>query len=168
MIYYVWIAITVLLAFLAWFVWGGREAVKKRYPGFFAAIEPAEIFLYKKSVTILWARFKIVLGIMLTVLTQLHAIDITPLMPLVAEQYQLYVQVGFNSIPMILTVFGAIDEKARRDTGTPLDIVALPEATIAASPALQDIVTAAEKIKEAAPAAKAEAIVIEAKINGTT
>ena len=144
---YVWTGILAVSVLLAYFVWGGREWMKERYPRFFAAIESIEIVGWKKSRTLLWARFKVVLGLFLTALTQLGEIDLTPLMPLVPEKYQGIVQVGFNLLPMVISAAGAIEERLRRVTTAPLEIVALPEATIEASPILKDVVAKAAEVK---------------------
>jgi len=162
---YIWTFIILLTAGLAYFVWGGREIARARFPKFFAWIEPLEIVGWKKSVTVLWARFKVVLGAILTLLTQMGQIDITPLLPVMSEKWQGIVQFAFNCIPLVISMSGIVEEKARRDTGTPLDIVALPEAAIAESPLLQKIVKDAEKVKTvSAPVAKLEAQIVEAKI----
>jgi len=149
---YVWSGIFIVCALLTYFVWGGREWMKARYPRFFTAIESIEIVGWKKSRTILWARFKVVLGLFLTALTQLGEIDLTPLMPLVPEKYQGRAQIAFNLLPMVISVAGAIEEKIRRGTDTPLEIVALPEAAIEASPVLQEVVAKAVEVKVEAKA----------------
>lgn len=161
---YLWAAIAFLTVLVVYFVWGGREAAKKRFPDFFAKIEPIEIILWEKSETILFARLKIIAGVLLTLLTQLGTIDLTPLMPLVPEKYQGIAQVAFNALPMILTALGVIDERLRRDTGTPLEIVALPDAVVAASPGIQQVVDNAAQVKAEAVAMMPEVKAIEAEI----
>lgn len=126
---------------------------------FFAFMEPVEIALWSKSETILKARAKMVVGFLLTIMTQIGTLDITPLMPIVPERYRTMVTVAFNLIPMILVIGGWVDEKLRKDTGTPLPIVALPDAAVAASPALQELV---EKSKEVKVEAATIAPVVEA------
>src|SRR6266576_5965272 len=81
-----------------WYAVKGRSWLKTKpwASGFFSAIEPWEIFLYKKSETILWARFKMLVGSLLTILTVLGEIDLTPVMPLVPEQYQFWLTAAFK------------------------------------------------------------------------
>lgn len=125
--------------------------------GFFAAIEPIEIALWKKSETILFARLKMLVGVLLTVLTQAGEIDLTPLMPFVPDEYQGLVKLAFNLLPLTLTVLGMMDEKLRKDTTKPVVIAALPDAVAATMPE----VVAAEETKVEAVAA-----VVEAKKEG--
>src|SRR6185503_4617498 len=94
--------------------------------GFFALVEPVEIALFKKSETILVARLLSGLGIVLTFLTQISTIDLTPIMPFVPEKYAIYVQVAFNSLPLMITALGAIVERLRNQTTKPLELVAVP------------------------------------------
>lgn len=100
-------------------------------------IEPMERVLWWKSETILFARLKIVTGLLLTGLTQAGAIDITPLMPFVPDDIEPFVKFAWNMIPLTLTVMGWVDEKLRKDTTKPLEIVAMrtdaPEAVKAAA-----------------------------------
>ena len=78
-----------LAAILLWYVLGGRAWLKSKpwAEGFFAAIEPIEILLYRKSETILWVRLKMLVGVVLTVLIYLGSLDLTPIMPFVPQQY---------------------------------------------------------------------------------
>lgn len=161
---YLWAFIAFLTVVVAYVVLGGRELAKKRFPDFFAKIEPIEIALWKKSETILFARLKMVAGVLLMFLTQLGTIDLTPLMPLVPDEYEPYVRLAFNMLPLVLTALGVVDERLRRDTGTPLDIVALPEAVVAASPGIQQVVANAEQVKAEAVAMMPEAKAVEAEI----
>lgn len=95
--------------------------------GFFALVEPIETFLFKKSETILLARTKMLLGLLLTILTQAGNIDITPLMPLVPDNWEPILRVIWNMIPMIITVVGWFDQQLRYDTTKPVEMVALPQ-----------------------------------------
>lgn len=116
---------------------------------FFLAIEPFELWVYKKSETILWARFKVFVGLLLTILTQSQAIDITPLMPLVPDAWEPTVKILWGMIPMVISVLGLIDEKLRYDTTKPIEVVALPEAK-KEIPEVKAILEAAQETKEAA------------------
>lgn len=86
---------------------------------FLDSIEPMERRLWWKSETMLWVRFKVLLGSALTVLVGVDWNSVSPLFP---EKYR----------PLLLalpTIFIAIDglmgEKMRRDTSKPLEIVAM-------------------------------------------
>lgn len=95
---------------------------------FFRLMEPIELLLWRKSETILVARTHMVLGVLMTVLTQAGSIDIAPLMPLVPDVWEPIVLVIWNLLPLTITLLGALIEKLRKDTTKPLDLVALPEA----------------------------------------
>lgn len=119
---------------------------------FFLAIEPFELWVYKKSETILWARFKMLIGVILTTLTQIGAIDITPLMPFVPDEWEPLVRFGWNLLPMLITILGMIDERMRNDTTKPIELVALTEKE-KEKPAVAEAITAAEVTKVEAVAA---------------
>jgi hypothetical protein len=121
--------IAVIVAILLVYVLWGRDWLKKQSwaQGFFAFVEPIEIFLYKKSETILLARSLSVLGAVLTVLTQLGSIDITPIMPLVPDQYEGVVRTVWNMLPLLITGLGMIVEKLRNQTTKPIELVAVPD-----------------------------------------
>ncbi len=122
------IIVALLTALLLWYAITGREWLKSKpwAAGFFAWVEPIEILLFKKSETLLVARLKMLSGLVLTLLTQIGTIDITPLMPFVPEKYKSLAQIGFNLLPLSLTVLGWIDEKLRYMTTAPVAIVATP------------------------------------------
>lgn len=162
-----------LVVFIIVWVTYGRDwvATTQRGARFLAWIEPFEIALYKKSNTILWARFKMLTGALLTLMTQMGEIDITPLLPLLSEKWRGPVQVGFNFLPLTITLMGMIDEQQRNNTTKPVEIVALPNAVLAEPEVAQAVahveiaqanakVVAVEKkaeIKVAAVAEKVEA-----------
>jgi hypothetical protein len=123
------ISLMIFVALVAvWVAW--LRPVLRTKPwaqGFFAAIEPIEITLWRKSETILWARLKMVVGVVLTILTQTQAIDLSPIMPFVPDQYEPLVKMAFNLMPLIITVVGWVDEQLRKDTTKPLVIVETPQ-----------------------------------------
>ena len=123
------LAVVTALALL-WSLWG-RDWLKSRgwawSDAFFAWVEPIEIKLWKNSKTIFKARLLMVVGALTTALTQAGAIDITPLMPFVPDEWEPTVKVLWGMLPMTITLFGWIDEQLRKDTKLPLDVVALPE-----------------------------------------
>lgn len=126
------IAPAALFIFLIWYALSGRAMLKTKpwAQPTFARIEPIETVLYRKSETILWARFKMLTGVSLTLLTQIGAIDITPIMPLVPDKYSGPVRIAFNLLPLIITVIGMMDEKLRNATSQPMELVALPDKAI--------------------------------------
>jgi hypothetical protein len=109
------VTLLILSVVLTWYILWGREWLKSKSwaAGFFSWIEPIEIALFKKSPTILFARLKMLTGLILMALTQLGTIDLTPIMPFVPEQYQGIVHVAFNLLPLVISVMGVMDEKLR-------------------------------------------------------
>lgn len=126
------IVLALISALVLWYALWGRAWLKKKpwAAGFFAWIEPIEIKLYKKSETILLARLKMLVGVLLTVLTYLGTIDLTPLMPFVPDEWEPLLKSVFNLIPLTLSLLGLIDEKLRNQTTAPVEIVAAPEAKL--------------------------------------
>lgn len=154
------ILFAVLGVVLLWYVLGGRAWLKSKpwAAGFFAAVEPIEIVLYRKSETILWARLKMLIGAVLTVLTLLGAIDLTPIMPFVPEAYREHAQALINLLPMLITLVGMADERLRNATTKPLELVAVPDQVVAANPVVAGAIAAADASK-----AEAVAVAVEAK-----
>lgn len=152
------IVIAILVALLLAYVLKGREWLKRQSwtQGFFAVVEPIEIALYKKSETILFARSLTALGAVLTFLTQLGQIDITPLMPLVPEKYHSLVQFCWNLLPLTITGLGMIVERLRNRTTKPIELVAVPEKT--APVEVKAAMALAEEVKEQAVAAVKEQV----------
>lgn len=144
------------LAVLAFYALWGRTIAKRnawRWPWlerWFKFVEPYEIILFKKSETILWARLKMLTGMLLTALTQLGSIDITPLMPFVPDKYEGIVRFAWNMLPLVITVVGWMDEKQRNETTKPIALVAVPEADM--TPKVEAAIAKADAAKEAAVA----------------
>jgi hypothetical protein len=155
------IALAIIVALVVLYAVWGRAWLKTKpwMKGFFDVVEPIEVALWKKSETILFARLKMFSGLLLTLLTQLGTIDLTPLMPFVPDQYEGFVRVVFNMLPLVLTVLGAIDEKLRKDTTKPLELVAIADKDM--PPEVAAAVAVADATK-----AEAVAIVQEAKAEG--
>lgn len=150
------IALTALAVFVAFYVVWFRPWMRTTPWGaaFLDKIEPIERALWWKSETILWARLKIVSGLLLTALTQTQAIDITPLMPFVPDAYEGVVRIIWNMLPLAITLMGWVDEKLRKDTTKPLEIVAMRtdapvEVKLAAEEAALATAQAVETVKEA-------------------
>lgn len=117
-------AFTVLLAAYVVFL---RPMMRKTVWGanFLDKIEPMERVLWWKSETILWARFKMAIGLLLTLLTQAGQIDIMPLLPFIPDEYEGFVKFLWNMLPLAITLIGWTDEKLRKDTTKPLEVVAM-------------------------------------------
>jgi hypothetical protein len=147
------ILLGLVVLIVVWYAAYGREWLKAKpwAAGFFAAVEPLEIMLYKKSETILFARLKMVTGLLLTALTMLGGIDLTPIMPFVPDQYHGTVRAIINLLPMAITLVGMMDERLRNTTTKPLELVAIPEAQ-PMSPQVAIAVADAELAKETAVA----------------
>lgn len=155
------IILGVIFILLLAYVLGGRAWLKSKpwMAGFFAWIEPVEIFLYKKSETILFARGLAVLGAVLSFLTFLGSIDITPLMPFIPDAWEPLVKAIYNLLPLTISVLGFIVEKLRNSTTAPLEIVAVAEKdktpevvqAVAAADAAKGDAVAAIKVAEATP-----------------
>jgi hypothetical protein len=84
-------------------------------------IEPFERTIFNNSESILWARFLAFLGSLLTLLVQIGQIDLSPIAPLLPEGWRWIPQAA----PMVLFVAGIIQERLRRDTTKPLEIVSM-------------------------------------------
>ncbi len=149
------VLLALITVLLLWYAIAGREWLKSKPWGkaFLAWVEPVEILLFKKSETILLARLKIVSGFVLTLFTQVGAIDITPLMPLVPDKYRHLAQTAFNFIPLSISLLGWVDQSLRYATTKPVVLVAIPDKLVASVPAIANAVAAAD-------AAKAEAVAI--------
>lgn len=155
-----WLAVIVALGML-WSLWG-RNWLKARGWGwsdaFFVWIEPIEIRLFKNSKTVFIARLKVLTGVLLTAGTNLGAIDIMPLMPLVPDAWEGAVHLAWNMIPLSLSLLGLMDEYLRRQTTEPLEVTAAPEAVKAALPEVQKMEQAKTEAVAAVEVAKAEGV----------
>lgn len=107
------------------YVLGGRSWLKRQpwAQGAFAKIEPVEIALWRKSETILWARFQQALGVILTLLMGIGTLDLSPLFPLLPDKYKWLPSL----LPLIITVTGRIDEWNRLNTTKPIELVEVPD-----------------------------------------
>jgi len=93
---------------------------------FFDKVEPIEIRLFKKSETILWARTLQAVGFLLTVLTYIGQIDLTPLLAMLPEEHRAIAGTLLPLTPMMLSFLGRVDESLRKDVSKPLAVVELP------------------------------------------
>lgn len=155
------IAVVIIALLFGFYAAWGRDWLKRQpwAAGFFRAIEPVEIALYKKSETVLFARIKVLTGVVLTLLTQLGGADFTPVLPYIPEAYRGLAQFGINLLPMFITLVGIMDERLRNTTTKPLELVALPESK-PLPPAVAEAVAVAEQAKaEAVAEVKQEGLV---------
>lgn len=120
----------------------------------FELIEPIERRLYLKSESILMARLLMFVGTLSTFLAQVGTIDITPLMPLVPDNWEPYVRAAWNMLPMVVTVLGWMQEQLRKDTTKPIEVVALPAEVVKSDPVVAEAVA---KVEEAVAVAKSTA-----------
>jgi hypothetical protein len=154
------IVLAVITGLLLWYALKGRAWLKSKpwAAGFFAWIEPAEILLFKKSETLLFARLKMLTGLLLTVLTQIGTINLTPFMPFVPEKWQKYVDAAVNALPMVISLMGWADERLRNTTTKPIELVAVPDKVAAGNTKVAEAVAMADATK-----AEAVAVVVQAK-----
>jgi len=140
------IFLMVLSGLILFYVIAGRPWLKRQsWTGkFFDLIEPFEILLWQKSETILWARFKQFIGILLTVLTQIGAIDLSPVMPFLPSGFQWIPAL----LPLIITLVGLLDEYLRRGTTKPVEFVALPDDESKLPPGTAEALAIADTAKQ--------------------
>jgi hypothetical protein len=154
------IILALITALLLWYALKGRDWLKSKpwAQPFFAWVEPYEIFLFKKSETILVGRTLQGLGYILTALQYLDGVNLAPIMPLVPEKYQFALTTAVGSVPLLLSIIGAIIERLRNRTTKPLELVAVPDKVVAESPKLQEAVAMADATKDEAVAVTAVAV----------
>lgn len=151
---------TAAIAFLAWYVIAGRAMLKEKpwmqwlYGSRIG--EWIEINFWKKSETILYQRLKQLAALLLVVLPQLGAFDVTPYLAFVPEKHRWWVAL----IPSAALSFDAtIGEMLRNRTSKPIELVAAPTTpeTVAAEIKVETAnaaaVAAAVEATEAAKAA---------------
>lgn len=150
------IIVAILLVYALW----GRDWLKSKpwAQSFFDWIEPVEIFLFKKSPTILFARLKVFTGFLLTYLTSIGSIDLTPVTPFVPEKYRWLVNGAVALLPLIISIVGGLDEYLRKKTTLPIELVAVPDKVLAENPRAAEAVAMAEQTKTEAVAVTAVAV----------
>lgn len=166
------LVLVALFALVLWYVMAGREWLKAKpwMAGFFAFVEPIEIWLYKKSETMLVGRLLWVGGLLVTAYDAiamfaagLVGFDLTPITSRVlsdvpADLQPLVVSFSFAGI-------GALIGWLRKRTTKPLELVEIAETDM--KPEVAQAVAVADQAKVAAVAvvveAKAEAAVAKAE-----
>lgn len=154
------VVLAVITGLLLWYALQGRDWLKSKPWGqaLLAKAEPVEIFLFKKSETLIVARTLQGLGAILTALTWLGSIDITPILPLVPEKYTAIVQAAFSFLPLVLNGLGAIVERLRNRTTKPIELVAVADKVVAENPVVAEAIAKADDLKVEAVAVTAVAV----------
>lgn len=149
--WWLWLIVANLVALLVVYAVWGRSWLKRQpwAQGFFAWVEPIELVLFRKSETILFARLKMLTGLILAGLTMVGTIDLTPLLPFVPEQHKWIATLLPTLLPLVISMMGGIDEWLRNKTTKPIELVAVSEAKMS---------TQTAQVVEMAEAAKAQAI----------
>lgn len=148
----------VLTAIVVGYITFGRDLVKAQ-PWFVRWVEPVEIALWRKSETLLKARFLMATGAVLSFLTQIGSLNLSPLLLFLPEEYRDTANAVLAIVPLLISAIGALDEYQRRNTSQPLPVVEIPTN---AAPELKAVVATVE-----ATNAQAVAVVAEAKAEGS-
>jgi hypothetical protein len=153
------LALIVALAFLYALVlrpWLKKQAWAE---GFFTAIEPVEIALFKKSETILVGRLLWVGGLLVTFYDALamfiHGLDITPLTTRIFDWLQIPSDMRNLTATAFIGFIGLLINRLRKTTTKPLELVAVPDSQV--TPAAAQAMARAETAKDKAVEAVAEA-----------
>lgn len=148
--------IGIIAALVAFYAVLGRDLLKGTTWGsrIISFIEPVELALWRKSETILWARFKVLIGALLAVLTSVGTLDLTPFVTFLPNEHQDIARKIVGLLPLVISVVGLIDENLRRNTTKPLAVVAVPSN---APSAVAEAVQAVEESNREAVAAVTEA-----------
>lgn len=122
-------ALALLTAFIIFYVAVFRPWLRQKSwaEGFFRLIEPIELHLWRKSETILFARFKMLIGMLLSLLTTIGQINVEPILAVFPVEQQGKIRLALGLLPLAITIIGWVDEQLRKDTSKPLELVALPE-----------------------------------------
>lgn len=145
----IWIILPAVVALVLSYVLFGRAWLKTKFwaQGFFARIEPVEIWLWNKSETILWSRFLMLIGILPPLLDQFQLFNTPALLAVVPEKWQSWLTLTF-------TLCGIVSEINRRYTTKPLTIVQVAEKDM--TPTVVEAMAVAEDAKNEAVAVVAE------------
>jgi len=122
---------------------------------FFAnpVVEWIEIHVYRKSETLLWARWFQLMGAVAVSAGYLGGIDWTIFAPVIPEKWLPFLPM----IPLALNFIATIAEAQRRDTSEPLSVVSLPQVVS------QEVASAVDALKTA----KIEAVSVVKKEEAT-
>lgn len=154
------ILITVFILIAVYAIWG-RPWLKNQpwAQGFFAAAEPFEIALFKKSETILIGRLLWIGGLLVTFYDGLavfvHSLDITPVTTRIFDWLQIPPDMRNLTATAIIGIIGLMINRLRKTTTKPLELVSVPAAKI--TPEVASTMAAAEEAKQEAVQAVVEA-----------
>lgn len=150
----IWIILIWLTIIIAvWVLWGrcwlkGKPWAWSRT--FFAWIEPFEIFVYKKSETILWARWRQFVGYFVAILLFLGGLDASLITMAFPEAWQKFAPL----VPLLISLSGHIAEFLRDRTTLPIELVAVPEFKPVPLPVIEATIKAEEAKQEAVAVVK--------------
>lgn len=150
------IAILVVVAILVYAMWGRAWLKQQTWAqGLFAAIEPLEIFLFKKSETILVGRLLWVGGFFVTAYDAValfaSSLDLTPVTTRLFDFLHIPLDMRGLTATAALALIGQIVVWLRKRTTKPVEVVAVAQKDI--TPAVAQALVAAETTKQEAVAA---------------
>lgn len=154
------IAILIVVAILVYALWGRAWLKQQSWAqGFFAAIEPLEIFLFKKSETILVGRLLWVGGLFVTAYDALalfaSSLDLTPVTTRLFDFLHVPPDMRGLTATAALALIGQVVVWLRKRTTKPVEVVAVAQKDI--TPAVAQALVAAEETKQEAVAAVIDA-----------
>ena len=154
------IAILIVVAILVYALWGRAWLKQQTWAqGFFAAIEPLEIFLFKKSETILVGRLLWVGGLFVTAYDALalfaSRLDLTPVTTRLFDFLHVPPDMRGLTATAALALIGQVVIWLRKRTTKPVEVVAVAQKDI--TPAVAQALVAAEATKQEAVAAVIDA-----------
>lgn len=154
----------ILASFLAialWYALAGRRWLKSKpwAQGFFTAIEPIEIALFKKSETILAGRLLWFGGLLTTAYDGLavfaSGLDLTPVTTRVFDATHIPPDMRGLVVTALVGALGLLMNWLRKRTSKPLEVVAVADKDV--TPAVQQALDVADIAKDQAVAAVADA-----------
>ncbi|PAY07195.1 hypothetical protein CK489_15460 [Bradyrhizobium sp. UFLA03-84] len=126
---------------------------------FFAWVDPIELVLFKKSETILVGRLLWLGGLVVTAYdgaaTFVTSLDLTPITTRFFDWLNVPADMRGLSISAFVGIIGLLINRLRKTTTKPLELVAVPDASL--PPAAAQAVAQADAAKDAAVQAVAEA-----------
>lgn len=150
------IAILIVVAILVYAMWGRAWLRQQTWAQrFFTAIEPFEIFLFKKSETILVGRLLWVGGFFVTAYDALalfaSSLDLTPVTTRLFDFLHVPPDMRGLTATAALALIGQVVVWLRKRTTKPIEVVAVAQQDI--TPAVAQALVAAEATKQEAVAA---------------
>lgn len=155
------ISAAVLAALLLWYALAGRAWLKSKpwAQGFFAAIEPLEIFVFQKSETILVSRLlelgSLIVGSYDAIAVFVTSYDMNPVTTRIFDFLHVPADVRGIAMAGFIFIMARIMASLRKRTTKPLEMVAVADKDI--TPAVAQTLAVAEATKQEAVAAVVEA-----------